>query len=595
MPFLDKENSGKIKKPLNPHTAAIRNPNTEVSVCLTKIGEIQVALDNFFDTRVDKYKVFDTCRSRAIHISHRVFRLGNLPRFQSISQHLQRICENLIQLIEECLCNICTIEQGQTNLKEIMSQLPENTANFDFRDKKPVEIQTNSATTASNNPDENRPIEPPATSLTIAPEDPDNPQVDQAHQNQTQYISLSYNPSEFNTSSVTNYNSIRPPIKQNNSTNNATASKGNTLATQDRNLSSSLHPFNPGNSGLVHDLTSSTPNSIHPMSIKNSNHAMSRPPSEIMRHWNFFFDGISQDLSIDEFIMRVEHLSKTNYLPYQMLAENLYVLLKGVALNYYWKCIKNICPFTWNNLKQELVEKFQNLRTDSQLRRSINARKQKHGESFVSFYNTLQEMISSLQTNISNQEMLNLIRNNMRPGLQMSLAIQKYTHIGELVSDCITMEENWSRFNYNPDSFNPPRRFVNEISAHVDSNLPNQALPTEELCAFDNPNASSNHIHSKLSNTIHPKPSKQNQICWNCKNYGHIFKDCELPPKSEIFCYGCGKPGVLKPNCVSCSGNKVRSMTSGVTHTSAISYPSRETSDVACNVDPDFRHYVKRK
>lgn len=314
-----------------------------------------------------------------------------------------------------------------------------------------------------------------------------------------------------------------------------------------------------------------------------------------MGRWNFVFDGTSSDFSIDEFIMRVEHLSKTNNLSNQMLADNLYVLLKGLALNYYWKCIKTIIPLNWDKLKQELSDKFQNLRTKPQLRLVLNARKQKPGESFDVFYNSLQEMASSMQTNIPNQEMLNLIRNNMRPALQMSLAIQKYSHIGELVRDCITTEENWVRFNYNPDSVVTPRRTVNEISPSGCDEHSNHVSCQEEICAFRNHKMTPNSGHSKSFNPTHSQQSTTNQKCWNCEKYGHTFKDCELSTKTGFFCYGCGKPGVLKPNCVQCSENKHRSMNHGVTHTSTVPYPKREVIDVACNVDPELIRHSNRK
>lgn len=60
---------------------------------------------------------------------------------------------------------------------------------------------------------------------------------------------------------------------------------------------------------------------------------------------------------------------------------------------------------------------------------------------------------------------------------------------------------------------------------------------------------------------------KQYAICWNCKDLGHIFKDCAKPvPFGRIFCFGCGLENMLKPNCSNCKNNpnkRQNSMTPG--------------------------------
>ena len=41
--------------------------------------------------------------------------------------------------------------------------------------------------------------------------------------------------------------------------------------------------------------------------------------------------------------------------------------------------------------------------------------------------------------------------------------------------------------------------------------------------------------------------------CWNCHELGHGYTICKQP--KTRFCFGCGKKGVIKPECPNCSGN----------------------------------------
>lgn len=44
-------------------------------------------------------------------------------------------------------------------------------------------------------------------------------------------------------------------------------------------------------------------------------------------------------------------------------------------------------------------------------------------------------------------------------------------------------------------------------------------------------------------------------ICWNCSDIGHVYQDCS-PPLLRDFCFGCGTPGVRKPDCLKCQKKK---------------------------------------
>lgn len=54
-------------------------------------------------------------------------------------------------------------------------------------------------------------------------------------------------------------------------------------------------------------------------------------------------------------------------------------------------------------------------------------------------------------------------------------------------------------------------------------------------------------------------------VCWNCKDIGHLFTQCQQPSRG-IFCYSCGQAGVVKSDCSKCAMNFRRdAMTAGTT------------------------------
>lgn len=46
-------------------------------------------------------------------------------------------------------------------------------------------------------------------------------------------------------------------------------------------------------------------------------------------------------------------------------------------------------------------------------------------------------------------------------------------------------------------------------------------------------------------------------ICWNCRDIGHVFSQCSKPQMS-VFCFTCGMNGVISVNCPKCTGNSRR-------------------------------------
>lgn len=82
---------------------------------------------------------------------------------------------------------------------------------------------------------------------------------------------------------------------------------------------------------------------------------------------------------------------------------------------------------------------------------------------------------------------------------------------------------------------------------HVDQNSDNHSIEA---------------IHSQNTNTNNSSPSL---ICWNCKDLGHRYQDCEKEFQ-HVFCFGCGAPNIRKPNCLKCQSRLSGNFRSGVSY-----------------------------
>lgn len=73
---------------------------------------------------------------------------------------------------------------------------------------------------------------------------------------------------------------------------------------------------------------------------------------------------------------------------------------------------------------------------------------------------------------MADDELIENILRNMRPGLQIALANKRFQNIDNLFSHCVGLETIWRRHGYMPELPMMPRRFVNEISQGNLYNVP---------------------------------------------------------------------------------------------------------------------------
>lgn len=250
--------------------------------------------------------------------------------------------------------------------------------------------------------------------------------------------------------------------------------------------------------------------------------------------WGLQFDGDTNKLAVEDFVFRVERLQQQYNVSWKEVLDNFHLFMKGMAEKWYWLYIQTNYVTEWETLKGALLKQYRTVRTSFELMRDMVERKQLPGESIDTFFFNMIQLRSRLDISMPENEMIKMIKRNLRDNVGRIVYPVNVNTVEELRICCLDAEKTFLKKDIRMVSNHYPRQ-VNEL--------------TEE---YQRPNETENNevaaINLKNPNN---QMAKAIIICWNCRQNGHVFMDC---PSNEraIFCYKCGKPDVISPNCVNC-------------------------------------------
>lgn len=245
--------------------------------------------------------------------------------------------------------------------------------------------------------------------------------------------------------------------------------------------------------------------------------------------WGLKFDGVSRNLSAEDFIFRVDELRQDYRCTHADVFRGFHHLLTGQALDWYWLHRKVGQISSWPDLKDCFLRQFRRFESEFQIQKKIMDRRQLPQESFESFYNDVIRLRNQQRSPYTDTDLVEIMKSNLKHSLAQLVFPLKIYGLAQFVEE-VKKAEN---LLYNQKQTFPPRSYapqrVNEIE--YDEEMPDFEIEVDAM----------GFSHYK---------------CWNCQQTGHSFVDCSLPRR--LFCWRCGRDNVATRHCPKCQGNLAR-------------------------------------
>lgn len=550
---FNEEKEAPVLKPNKPHTLASKQPSREIIICSSKLKEFKAWVEENY-TENDK-ELLSKMGSRIEHVLGRLKRISNSKKVQKDAKALIVVCSKIKSVVQQAIIGQKSLEDSKDVINEL--QLEEfNDLDDDSTEISSLPVETKLQTQVSNDilqtdlktnnvaniPNESLfKIAQPGSSTDIKQPDFFVPQ-DQKNQISSAITELSEQNSELC--------NVLENIKQRIANNNYRSSENSTHSPSPRQIDDVI---SIKNANFFQPPPAYKQTSVPPTSDNFQNHYSFNNNRSFSRNylpaskWNISFDGSRNGLSIDRFIYRVQHLAQANRISDNQLVNDLGFLLTGDALEWYWIFIERNNPVTWAKLHFEIKRRFQGNQCDDDIIQDIENKKQKWQshpkENFLQFYSSILSLTLKLRQNYSDENLLRVLKRNMRPGLRLALVDQRIMTVDELARRCTALEDMWARTNFDPEANCQPKKSVNEmfydcnsLNSYSQNNASAVSDEHDSICAYNAPKFQSQNYNSNFSKP-HSQPYFQNVYktpspmlhCFNCHEFGHFMKNCTKP------------------------------------------------------------------
>lgn len=269
-----------------------------------------------------------------------------------------------------------------------------------------------------------------------------------------------------------------------------------------------------------------------------------------IRQWPLRFSGSPTGIDIDDFLFRVERQAQLNGVSEAALVIGIGDLLTERAAQWYWTNQRKGGAQNWTELRQAFIRRYAPRGDlDFEIRAKMENRKQGVTEKFADFCQDIEALSVRLTRRMPEDELVELMRRNMQMHLRKAMWRQSIRSVDDLIGQCDEFEHLCEEEEKQNRVYQRRTMRVHEIEEgghfeHYNDRSPqywDEQLPKQLVEAVQ----------------IQSMPTQENvAICWNCKDIGHTYTQCTLP-QQKIFCYSCGKEGVLRAQCTNskCPGN----------------------------------------
>lgn len=252
------------------------------------------------------------------------------------------------------------------------------------------------------------------------------------------------------------------------------------------------------------------------------------------------FKGGNDQLSVEEFIFRLEHMQRQYGIPWQEILRDFHLLVAGTVRQWYWALLQTTVISDWSTLRLALLNRYKTIRSNWELMQELVERKQVPDESIDDYFHSLNLLRARLEVPVAEGEVIKIAKRNLRESIAKIVYPMNVSSVEQLRMECLEAERIFLRNNSRNMVSQPIRsqKYINEVNATFEED--NQAQQVHELASIN-------------------RATK----CWNCQQEGHVFKEC-LSRQRSLFCYKCGRPNTITPNCPICNKEQENSMRSAV-------------------------------
>lgn len=254
--------------------------------------------------------------------------------------------------------------------------------------------------------------------------------------------------------------------------------------------------------------------------------------SNIISNWRVRFTGKPNDMSAEDFIYRVNALTRQSLNgDFEVLCRYVHMLFSENAEAWFWRHHRQTDRLDWGELCEGLRQKYKDQLSDYDRKENIRRRKQRPNEQFDQFLDEVLAMNDRLRVPMSDHELIETIVRNLKPDLRYELLHLDITNLSMLRRECHRHENFMANVVNSPYNRNVPTR--RNIAEMVDDTYEPQGRETTDTVAI-------------------AELASENIKCWNCDGIGHRYQDCTNPGR-RVFRYGCGKLDTYKPSCTKCN------------------------------------------
>lgn len=274
--------------------------------------------------------------------------------------------------------------------------------------------------------------------------------------------------------------------------------------------------------------------------------------------WRVNFSGDSRGPTVTQFLNRIEILAKNNAVSeHELLCQANFFFKEGSEAEewYYTFCHKFS---TWTAFKHHLRLRFEQPNKDRVIERQMLDRRQVPTETFNAFLGSIEKLAQQLSKPMSESRKLDILMENMRDAYKPFLTIYRIDRIEDLVSVCYSLDK--SMYKPFPNKARPYNQ-VNNVEGieqddedYDDEDLEVNAVAKQQMWrrTGGTPNQVNRQPQEKNQTNTGarqkvPQDDENNVLCWNCRQFGHFWRDCEKQKK--VFCHYCGQTNVITANC----------------------------------------------